>query len=119
MNDQSALTGGLTGERVDELDLPGITRHGPLRCADDACIVQNSFPTGPALGTDDNREGLPNWLEMYWFGKFSDWSTATVADADADPDGDGQTNLQEYLAQLDPTKPASALPGSSVPKAPR
>lgn len=53
---------------------------------------------------DDDHDGLPNWFEMYYFGKFMDWSTDTVADPNVDPDGDGRTNLQEYLAQTDPTK---------------
>ncbi len=52
---------------------------------------------------DDDSDGLPNWFEMYWFGKFLDYTTATVADPDADPDGDGRTNLQEYLDRTDPT----------------
>ena len=60
---------------------------------------------------DDDGDGLPNWFEMYWFGKFLDYSTATVADPNADPDKDGKTNLQEYLDRTDPTKaPASAEP---------
>ena len=53
---------------------------------------------------DDDHDGLPNWFEMYWFGKFLDYKTCTVADPNADPDGDGRSNLQEYLDQTDPTK---------------
>ncbi|MEI6519014.1 MAG: hypothetical protein WCO98_03080 [bacterium] len=53
---------------------------------------------------DTDGDGLPNWFEMLWFGKFGDMSTATVAKPDDDPDEDGKTNLQEYLAQTDPTK---------------
>jgi hypothetical protein len=47
---------------------------------------------------------------MYWFGKFLDWSTATVAD----PNGmgkDGKTNLQHYLDQ---TAPAGAPAAGGV-----
>jgi hypothetical protein len=58
---------------------------------------------------DDDSDGLPNWFEMYWFGKFLDYSTATVADPNADPDGDGKTNLQEFVERTAPAKaPAAA-----------
>lgn len=46
---------------------------------------------------------LAGLIERYWFGKFLDYSTATIAKPDADPDGDGRTNLQEYLDRTDPT----------------
>jgi hypothetical protein len=52
---------------------------------------------------DDDDDGLPNWFEMYWFGKYMDYSTATAARPDDDSDGDGKTNLQEYNKQTDPT----------------
>lgn len=54
---------------------------------------------------DDDGDGLPNWFEMYWFGRFLDAATASAADPAADPDRDGKTNIEEYLAQTDPTKP--------------
>ena len=50
---------------------------------------------------DDDRDGLPNWFEMYWYGKFLDWSTATVADPSAVAK-DGKTNLEHYLNQTAP-----------------
>jgi hypothetical protein len=53
---------------------------------------------------DDDNDGLPNWFEMYWFGKYMDYSTATAAKPDDDPDGDGKTNLEEYNNQTDPTQ---------------
>jgi hypothetical protein len=53
---------------------------------------------------DADGDGLPNWFEMYWFGKFLDYTTCTKADPAADPDGDGRTNLREYLERSDPTK---------------
>ncbi len=75
---------------------------------------------------DVDKDGLPNWFEMYWFSKerkfkpersgdlledaeeikYSKWldfSTAGVADPDADPDRDGKSNLEEYRNQTDPT----------------
>jgi hypothetical protein len=51
---------------------------------------------------DADGDGLPNWFEMLWYGKFGDMRTATDADADADPAGTGKTNLQHYLDQTDP-----------------
>jgi len=54
---------------------------------------------------DVDGDGLPNWFEMYWFGKFGDWSTAACADPDQDPDADGASNLDEYLDQTNPTRP--------------
>jgi hypothetical protein len=54
---------------------------------------------------DADGDGLPNWFEMYWFGKFFDWSTAGAADAKGDLDGDGRDHLREYLDQTHPLKP--------------
>ena len=57
---------------------------------------------------DDDHDGLPNWFEMYWFGKFLDWSTATAADPKA-LGLDGKSNLQHYLDQTEPVaRPAAA-----------
>jgi hypothetical protein len=53
---------------------------------------------------DTDSDGLPNWFEMFWFGKLGDFNTDTVADPQADPDGDGLTNLQEYQQQINPLK---------------
>lgn len=51
---------------------------------------------------DVDGDGLPNWFEMYWFGKFPYMNTASAADPDADPDQDGKTNLQEWKDQTNP-----------------
>jgi hypothetical protein len=60
---------------------------------------------------DDDQDGLPNWFEMYWFGKCLDWSTATVADPKA-LGKDGKTNLQHYLDQTAPVDfPSAGLSG--------
>jgi hypothetical protein len=55
---------------------------------------------------DIDGDGLPNWFEMYYFGKFPDLATATAASPAEDGDGDGLTNLQEYEGRSDPLKPA-------------
>jgi hypothetical protein len=64
--------------------------------------------------SDKDRDGLPDWFEMYWFGKFLDFSTATAAKPADDPDHDGLSNLQEYLAQSDPTKPEAIYQAGDV-----
>jgi hypothetical protein len=45
---------------------------------------------------DDDHDGLPNWFEMYWFGKFLDWTTATAADPKALGKGGKTKCLWEY-----------------------
>ena len=51
---------------------------------------------------DADGDGLPNWFEMLYFGKYPYIETATVADPSADPDGDGKTNLEEFRARTNP-----------------
>ena len=55
---------------------------------------------------DVNNNGLPNWFEMYWYGKFGDISTANAC---PNPDAkavNGQTLLECYRNRLDPTAKA-------------
>lgn len=54
---------------------------------------------------DIDGDGLPNWFEMYYFGKFPDLSTATAAKPGDDPDGDGRTNLEELQDRTNPLVP--------------
>ncbi len=58
---------------------------------------------------DDDKDGLPNWFEMYWYGKFMDWKTAGVADPNAPAAGD-KTAKQHYLDQTAPCTPPPANP---------
>lgn len=53
---------------------------------------------------DADGDGLPNWFEMYWFGRFPDMATASDAKPGDDPDGDSATNLEEFRARTNPTK---------------
>jgi len=67
----------------------------------------NTEPVHAYYG-DDNGNGLPNWFEMYYFGKLGDFKTAMVAKPGDRPSGTGPTNLQAYLAQTNPLKADTA-----------
>lgn len=54
---------------------------------------------------DIDGDGMPNWYEMLFFGRFPDMSTAGAGAPDEDPDDDFATNLEEYENYTDPTKP--------------
>ena len=104
------------GRTVLRLQAPEPITDRPFRESNAMCCFSTEFerhwaqdfgeapPFYAAEYGDADGDGLPNWFEMYWFGRFMDWSTATGADPDADPDADGRTNLQEYTAQTDPTQ---------------
>jgi Bacterial Ig domain len=51
------------------------------------------------MPADTNANGIPDSWE----------ATYGISNANVDPDGDGQMNLQEYLANTNPTNAASAL----------
>jgi hypothetical protein len=64
----------------------------------------SSRPIGPA--PDSDGDGLPD----FWEAMFPSCLNAAVPDPrEEDCDSDGFTNLQEYLANTDPTKPDSFL----------
>ena len=63
---------------------------------------------------DLDDDGLPNWFEMYYFGKFPMMATASSARADADPDQDNLSNLEEFQQQSDPNKADSTYPSGYV-----
>ena len=63
-----------------------------------------SITSAPAaLWPDINRNGIPDWWELYYFGNLHQ-------PGGADFDGDGVDNLHEYLEGTDPTNPASFNP---------
>ena len=53
---------------------------------------------------DVDGDGMPNWFEMYYFGKLGDFATAAVAEPGADANGDGISNLESYRRGLDPVR---------------
>jgi hypothetical protein len=89
---------------------------------------------------DADKDGLPNWFEMYWFSKerafkpvvstnpddllegqkqhpitrWPDLSTQTLVDPTYDPDNDGKTNLEEFKNRTDPTLQDLTAPGRSA-----
>ncbi|MGI6494897.1 MAG: endo-1,3-alpha-glucanase family glycosylhydrolase [Kiritimatiellia bacterium] len=67
---------------------------------------EKDFPGVPpvkwAYQADEDNDGMPNWFEMLFFGRFHDMSTASCADPAADPDGDGADNLEEYRRRTNP-----------------
>jgi hypothetical protein len=78
------------------------------------------LPPAPLLRglyADDDKDGLPNWFEMYWFGTWLDWSTATKADPTA-LGADGKPLRQHYLDQTDPTRVATPPAPGGGTKAP-
>jgi len=103
------------GEVVQRLDSPEPITQRPFRQMNSMAAVSTEFerhwredfgeeepPLLRGLYADDDGDGLPNWFEMYWFGTFLDWSTATGADPAA-IGADGKTLLEHYLDQTDPT----------------
>ena len=112
------------GKVVMRLDSPEPITDRPFREQNSMVCFSSEFmrnwkadfgdakPNLRAEYADDDNDGLPNWFEMYWYGKFLDYSTATAAKPDEDPHHTGKTNLQHYLQQSDPTKPAATRPAA-------
>lgn len=89
-------------------DRPYREQNG-LTCVSSECLRHwkldfgDTPPVWRGEYADDDHDGLPNWFEMYWFGKFLDYSTCTNAAPDAIGAG-GKTLLRHYLDQTDPTQ---------------
>ena len=64
-----------------------------------------------ATSIDTIGDGIPNWWRAQYFPTVDPTGTTTnfMSCATGDPDGDGFNNLQEYLADLNPTNSASRL----------
>ena len=55
-----------------------------------------------AENADDDGDGMPNWFEMLYFGRFPDVSTSCAASPDDDPDHDRLSNLEEFRHGTNP-----------------
>ena len=68
-------------------------------------LADNHAPWGT---TDSDGDGIPDLWMMYYFGHpTGEASDSSLAQDDAD--GNGMSNLEKYLAGLDPIDPASGL----------
>ncbi|HEY3377304.1 MAG TPA: endo-1,3-alpha-glucanase family glycosylhydrolase [Armatimonadota bacterium] len=80
--------------------------------SEEAAHWKQWFPEGPAIFPseygDYDGNGLPNWFEHYYFGRW------TGTPPNADPDSDGKTNLQEYQDGTDPSAPPALYPANFV-----
>ncbi len=61
---------------------------------------------------DSDGNGIPDYWELQYF------HSTTGANPNSDPDGDGMSNLQEFIADTDPTNSASYFHIQSVTKNP-
>ena len=57
---------------------------------------------------DTVGDGIPDWWRRQYFGG-SGTTTNASSGASSDPDGDGMSNLQEYMANTEPSNGASRL----------
>ncbi|MCX7010479.1 MAG: IPT/TIG domain-containing protein [Kiritimatiellaeota bacterium] len=64
--------------------------------------------TANFIKIDSVGDGIPDWWRAQYFGG-TGTSTDAVSCATSDPDNDGVNNLQEYLADTDPTNATSHL----------
>ena len=72
-------------------------------------MVAYSYTISPFTNSVDTvGDGIPDWWRARFFGG-SGSSTNNQSCAACDPDGDGMTNLQEFLADTNPTNNASRL----------
>jgi uncharacterized repeat protein (TIGR03806 family) len=106
------------GDTANRFVVPGDTSHSMALLR----IQGVGYPRMPPLASNqidpDNIQLLTDWIvqalpqrlsfsqwQLYYFGSTKDPNAAP----DADPDSDGQTNMEEFLANTDPTNAASAL----------
>ncbi|HUJ08459.1 MAG TPA: glycosyl hydrolase family 28 protein [Verrucomicrobiae bacterium] len=67
--------------------------------------------TGPSGASTNMQVGLITVLSQFqaWQVRYFGSTNNPAADPNADPDGDGMNNMQEFLANTDPTNSASTL----------
>ena len=125
---ETVLAGSVTNPVGPALGAYKVTRGGSwistykrLRCASrnsqtpSAAYVDLGFRctlsvgSGAGNGSDEdlNGNGIPDWWEMWYCG--TDIGQGGAVDASLDPDHDGLNNLEEYVADTDPTEGASVF----------
>jgi hypothetical protein len=98
------LSGGNTNATGDLLYYVERNTNTAARVGSITIAGQTFFVSQAGAPADLNADGLPDAWQTLYFGS----STSPNAAPGADPDGDGFSNLQEYLAGTNPTKPNEA-----------
>jgi hypothetical protein len=105
------------GTKTLSLSASGPVTDRPFREDNTLCSVSNGyeeswradFGDAPPMRfseyADEDGDGLPNWFEMYWHGKWLDPQSMVAAKPEDVPAGSGRSNLESYLQRKNPFLP--------------